>query len=148
MFYQSILKFLGDRAQFMVIREQNKLVGGALLFEVNGTAMNFHTVSLMKYNRRCPNYFLYWNMIKRSCERGNTSFDMGRSETDSFNLKFKKNWGTKVVELNYNYYLRKDRDIPYLDPRNSRYKLPIAIWKKLPLPLTKIVGPLLIRGLA
>ncbi len=147
-FYQNIIKYLGDRAQFIVVREGRSLVGGALLFEINGTAMNLHTVSLMKYNRRCPNYLLYWDMIKGSCERGNTRFDMGRSEADSSNLKFKKNWGTKIVELNYNYYLRNLTDIPYVDPRNPRYQLPITIWKKLPLPVTGFIGPRLIKGLA
>lgn len=148
MFYQNIIKFLGERAQFIVVREGKSLVGGALLFEVNGTAMNLHTVSLMKYNRRCPNYLLYWDMIKSSCERGNKRFDMGRSEADSSNLKFKMNWGTKIVELDYNYYLRSLTDIPYVDPRNRRYQLPIAIWKKLPLSVTGVLGPRLIKGLA
>jgi serine/alanine adding enzyme len=147
-FYQNIIKFLGERAQFIVVREGKSLVGGALLFEINGTAMNLHTVSLMKYNRRCPNYLLYWDMIKGACERGNTRFDMGRSEADSSNLKFKQNWGTKIVELNYNYYLRNLKEIPYVDPRNPRYQLPIAVWKKLPLPVTGIFGPWLIKGLA
>ena len=59
-FYRNIIKFLGDYARFIVVRENESLVAGALLFEINGTAMNLHTVSLMKYNRRCPNYLLYW----------------------------------------------------------------------------------------
>jgi len=147
-FYQNIIKYLGKYARFIVMREGDSLVAGALLFEVNGTAMNYHTVSLLKYNRRCANYFLYWDMIEGSCKRGNKSFDMGRSEADSSNLKFKKNWGTKIVELNYNYYLRNLADIPYLDPRNTRYRLPIAIWKKLPLSITTTLGPHFIRGLA
>jgi len=147
-FYKNIIKFLGDYAHFIVVREGKSLVAGALLFEINGTAMNYHTVSLMKYNRRCPNYLLYWDMIKSACERSNTSFDMGRSEADSSNLKFKQNWGTQIIELNYNYYLRNLTEVPYVDPRNSRYKMPIAIWKKLPLPVTGVLGPWLIRGLA
>lgn len=147
-FYQNIVRFLGERAQFIVVREDRSVVAGALLFEINGTAMNYHTVALMKYNRRCPNYLLYWDMIKGSCERDNTRFDMGRSEADSSSLKFKQNWGAQVVELNYNYYLRNLTDVPYADPRNPRYKLPIAIWKKLPLPVTGVLGPWLIRGIA
>lgn len=147
LFYQNIIEFLGEHAHFIVIREGRRPVAGALLFEINGTATNLHTVSLMKYNRRCPNYLLYWDMIRGACERGNTKFDMGRSEADSSNLKFKQNWGTENVELNYNYYLRNLAEVPYVDPRNSRYQLPIAIWKKLPLPVTGVLGPWLIRGL-
>ena len=35
----------------------------------------------------------------------------------------------------------------HVDPRNPRYRLPIALWKGLPLALTKAVGPRLIAGL-
>src|SRR5262249_44934260 len=62
-FYQSIAQQLGDRSQFIVVRDGRKPVAGALLFWVNDTAMNLHTVSLREYNRRCPNYLLYWKMI-------------------------------------------------------------------------------------
>jgi len=61
--YRNIVRFLGERVRFIVVREGRNVVAGALLFEINGTAMNHHTVSLSKYNRRCPNYLLYWEMM-------------------------------------------------------------------------------------
>jgi len=147
-FYNSIVEHLGERARFIVVREGRALVAGALLFEVNGTAMNYHTVALKQYNRRCPNYLLYWDMIMRSCTRGNGQFDMGRSEDESSNLLFKRHWGARIVELNYNYYLRKLSHVPYLDPRNPKYRLPVEVWKRLPVRVTMNLGPRLIRGLA
>jgi FemAB-related protein (PEP-CTERM system-associated) len=147
-YYENIIRFLGNYVQFMVVKEGSELVAGAMLLQINGTATNYHTVALKQYNRRCPNYFLYWDMIKRSCERGNLRFDMGRSEDGSSNLKFKMNWGAQAVKLNYNYYLQTTSAIPYTDPHNPRYKWPIAIWKKLPLPITRSLGPYLISGIA
>lgn len=146
-YYESIVKHLGDRAEFFVVRDGSALVAGALLFWTNGTAMNYHTVALRRYNPRCPNYLLYWKMIEASCVRGCTAFDMGRSELDSPNLKFKLNWGSEPLPLFYNYYLRKRKEIPYVDPRNPRYRIPIAIWQRLPLFVSRNVGPLLISGL-
>ena len=146
-FYEAIVKHLGDRAEFSVVRDGRRPVAGALLFWTNGTAMNLHTVALRKYNRRCPNYLIYWKLIEAACERGCTRFDMGRSELDSPNLAFKMNWGPEPLTLCYNYYLRKLKEIPYVDPRNPRYRIPIAIWRWLPLPVTKILGPRLITGL-
>ena len=147
-YYRNIVRFLGEKCRFIIVRDGSELAGGALLFEVNGTAMNYHTVSLKHFNRRCPNYLLYWHMIESSARRGNQKFDMGRTETDSTNLRFKKNWGSEIVGLKYNYYLRKIKDVPYVDPRNPRYSLPIAIWKKLPVAITKKLGPWAIRGIA
>lgn len=146
-FYEAVLEHLGESADFLVVRDGRELVAGALLFTVNGTAMNYHTVSLRRFNRRCPNYLLYWRMIEASCGRGCTRFDMGRSESGSPNLDFKENWGPEVVTLHYNYYLRKRREIPYVDPRNPRYRLPIAAWRRVPLAVTRRLGPRLMPGL-
>jgi lipid II:glycine glycyltransferase (peptidoglycan interpeptide bridge formation enzyme) len=86
-------------------------------------------------------------MIEAACARGCTRFDMGRSEADSNNIKFKANWGTTVSTLHYNYYLRTLKEIPYLDPRNPKYRIPMLVWQKMPLFMTKQVGPRLIYGL-
>ncbi len=145
-FYESILKHLSDRVDFFVVKDGRKPVAGAMLFWTNGTAMNYNTVALHAFNRRCPNYLIYWKMIEASCARGCTSLDMGRSEVDSTNLAFKTNWGPELIPLSYNYYLRKLKEIPYVDPRNPRYRIPIAIWQRLPLFVTKRLGPRLITG--
>src|SRR3989338_550913 len=140
-FYESVIKNLGDCAEFFVVRDGRRPVAGALLFWTNGAAMNFHTVALHKYNRRCPNYLIYWKIIEASCERGLKRFDMGRSVAGSSNLAFKMNWGPELIPLCYNYYLRRIEEIPYVNPRNPRYRVPIAVWKRLPVFMTSRIGP-------
>lgn len=147
-YYDAIIKYLGDRAEFFVVRDGSKVVAGALLFMVNGTGMNLHTVALREYNRRCPNYLLYWTMLQACANAGCTRFDMGRSRADSSNLSFKENWNPREIPLSYNYFLRKLKAVPNLDPRNPRYRLQIALWQKMPLFFTKKLGPRLIKGLA
>ena len=147
-FYQAIALNLGDRAEFVVVRDGKALAAGALLVRVNGTAMNLHSVALKKYNRRCPNYLLYWKMIESSCARGCVEFDMGRSLVGGSHLEFKARWGSEVVGLCYNYYLRTGDELPDVDPRNPRYQIAIAAWRRMPLLLTRRLGPHLISGLA
>ncbi len=146
-FYQSIVEHLGDRSEFLVVRDGSELVAGALLFWINGTMTNYHTVALRKYNRRCPNYLIYWRMIEASCVRGCKWFDMGRSQSDSTNFKFKLNWGPQPVTLHYNYYLRNVKEMPYVHHKNLKYRIPIAVWQALPLFVTRRLGPHLISGL-
>jgi FemAB-related protein (PEP-CTERM system-associated) len=146
-YYEAIVEELGDRVDFLVLRDGNDLAAGALLFWTNGTAMNLHTVALRRYNSRCPNYLIYWTMIEAACRRGCTRFDMGRSEADSNNIKFKASWGTTISTLHYNYYLRRLKEVPYLDPRNPKYRIPMILWQKMPVFVTKQVGPRLIYGL-
>lgn len=148
-YYRSIAQHLGEeRARFIVVRDGSELVAGALLFVVNDTAANIHTVSLRAYNRRCPNYLLYWHMLETSCQAGCTRFDMGRSVEGSSNVRFKENWKPEIAPLSYGHYLRTLRDVPFADPRNPRYSIPIEVWKRLPLVVTRSVGPHLITGLA
>ncbi len=147
-FYEAIAKHLGDRADFLVLRDGTELVAGAVLFRMNDTAMNFHTVARRQFNRRCPNYLLYWTMIEDACMQGCTSFDMGRSRVDSSNLDFKSKWNPTEVTLHYNFHLRTAKQLPDLDPRNPSFRLLIAMWQKLPLFVTRRLGPRLISGLA
>ena len=127
---------------------QSEVVGGALVFYINGIALNYHAVSLKRFNRLCPNYLLYWTMLERAIERGCTAFDMGRSLLDSTQLAFKQNWNPATVPLCYSYQLRKLQEIPFLDPRNTTYAMGVALWRHLPVRLTAALGPKLIRGIA
>ena len=147
-YYHLIAKHLGPHARFLVVRDGDTVIAGALLFLCNGTAANIHTVALRAYNRRCPNYLLYWHMLETASELGCTRFDMGRSVEGSGNLNFKKNWCASVSPLSYNYGLRTLKDVPFADPRNPRYRLAIDLWQRLPLRLTRSLGPHLISGLA
>jgi FemAB-related protein (PEP-CTERM system-associated) len=147
-FYRSIIRHLGDCATFLVVRDREELVGGALLFSVNGSAMNYHTVALRAFNKRCPNYLLYWRMLEISYARGLHTFDMGRSLAESSHQKFKLNWGTREVGLFYNYFLVKSTAPPSLDPRSPKFRLAVGCWKKLPLFVTQTLGPRLISGIA
>lgn len=147
-FYRAVVEHVAERAEFLVVRDGGALVAGALMFRLDDTATNYHTVALHQYNRRCPNYMLYWAMIEASCARGCKWFDMGRSRADSSNLRFKANWGPDVLPLDYNYFLGRAKAVPNLNPGNPVYRMQIALWRKMPLFVTKHLGPRLISGLA
>jgi FemAB-related protein (PEP-CTERM system-associated) len=146
-YYELIARHLGARARFIVVRDGDNVVAGALLFTINDTAANLQTVALREYNRRCPNYLLYWHMLETSAEAGCARFDMGRSVEGGGNLAFKENWRPEISPLSYNYHLRTLRAVPFVDPRNPRYRLAIEAWRRLPLMVTRALGPRLISGL-
>jgi hypothetical protein len=103
---------------------------------------------LREYNTRCPNYLLYWRIIESAIRRGCRRLDMGRSEVDSSQLAFKRNWTDHIEALEYNYLLAPGAVPPKLDPRNPRFRLAIAAWRLMPLPVTRALGPHLISGIA
>ena len=103
--------------------------------------------SIPVYNRFSPNMLLYWNCLKFACEKGFTEFDFGRSTADGGTYKFKAQWGAIPVPLNWYYWLRNSGTIPDLTNRNPKYRLAIALWKKLPVSVTRILGPKIVKNI-
>ncbi len=93
------------------------------------------------------NDFMYWELMRQAGERGVRTFDYGRSKQDSGSYRFKKHWGFEPEPLFYEYYLVKAKTLPNVSPTNPKYRHFITAWKRLPLPVTRVLGPLLARSL-
>jgi hypothetical protein len=90
---------------------------------------------------------MYWSLIEQSSREGCSGFDFGRSKKGTGSFDFKSAWSMQVEELPYRYQLVKAKEIPHLSPVDAKFQLPIAVWKKLPLSWTKIIGPMVIRSI-
>ena len=91
--------------------------------------------------------FLYWSALELTCERGYRLFDFGRSTPGEGTYRFKEQWGAKPVQLYWHYWMKKDGPIPELNPKNPKYRMAIKIWKKLPVGLTRLIGPEIVKNL-
>ena len=103
--------------------------------------------SVRNYNRLSPNMLLYWSCLKFACEEGFTTFDFGRSTKEESTYKFKEQWGATPSPMVWSYWVRNEGIIPDITPRNRKYELAIEIWKKLPLPVTQMLGPRIIKNI-
>lgn len=103
--------------------------------------------SLKRYNSLSPNMLLYWSVLKFASESGYHIFDFGRSTPGEGTYRFKEQWGAKPVQLYWQYWLRNGGMLPELNPKNPKYQLAIRIWKRLPLPLTRMFGPAIVKYL-
>jgi FemAB-related protein (PEP-CTERM system-associated) len=93
------------------------------------------------------NDFKYWELMRRACARGLKCFDYGRSKVGTGPYAFKKNWGFEPAPLHYEFCLYKRDGVPQNNPNNPKYKLMIATWRRLPLPLANWLGPFVVRSL-
>ena len=91
--------------------------------------------------------FMYYELMLWARRKGLKYFDFGRSKMNSGPYHFKKNWGFEPQPLEYEYRLGEGAGMPDLSPQNSKYALMVKVWKKLPLPLANIMGPMLARHL-
>jgi FemAB-related protein (PEP-CTERM system-associated) len=93
------------------------------------------------------NDFMYWEVMRRACERGYRNFDFGRSKLGTGSYAFKKNWGFEPKPLVYQFRLSAGRSMPDLNPLNPKLGFLITAWKQLPLAVANLIGPLIVRGI-
>jgi FemAB-related protein (PEP-CTERM system-associated) len=91
--------------------------------------------------------FMYWHILRKGALRGLKIFDFGRSKQGTGAFAFKKNWGFAPQPIFHEYQLKPGCSIPDINPLNPKYRMFIAAWKQLPLPIANLVGPLLARDL-
>jgi len=91
------------------------------------------------------NDFLYWEVMRRAASRGFRTFDFGRSKVDTGAYNFKRNWGFEPSPLSYEFLPIGDRNIPDVNPLNPKYRIAVDLWRRLPLAVTKILGPPIVR---
>jgi hypothetical protein len=74
-------------------------------------------------------------------------FDFGRSKTGTGPYAFKRNWGFEPTPLCYEFRLAAGHKPPDLNPLNPKFRLLVAGWKRLPLPLATRLGPMIVKGI-
>lgn len=100
--------------------------------------------SLREYSRTAPNMLLYWRLIGHAIERGASVFNFGRCTPGGGTHRFKLQWGGVDESLPWATWSRgEDRATP--NPEQGRYRIATALWKRLPVLLTRLAGPYLAR---
>jgi serine/alanine adding enzyme len=144
--FASILRHFPNEAELCVVRQGDAAVAAALLLHGRGVTEVPSASSLREYNSTCANMFMYWNLLERAVRRGQGVFDFGRSTVDGGTYKFKKQWGAVAEPAVWQYYVR-DGDAGELRPDNPRYQRLIRLWQRLPVRLTRWIGPSIVRGI-
>lgn len=145
-FFAAILNEFRDQAELCVVRLAGRPVAGGLLVHGRGISEVPSASSLRQFNHTGANMVLYWNLLARACQRGQHTFDFGRSTPGSGTYRFKEQWGAMPEPSVWQYYVRRGT-CHDLRPDQPRYGLAIRVWKRLPVWLTQWIGPPIVRGI-
>ena len=80
-------------------------------------------------------------------KEGYTQFDFGRSSPNEGTYKFKRQWGAQPVQCYWQYWLSTGDELPEINPQNPKYQRAIRTWQRLPIPVTKWLGPKIVKYL-
>ncbi|WP_078121462.1 FemAB family XrtA/PEP-CTERM system-associated protein [Thiosocius teredinicola] len=146
--FAAIRKEFGDDVDVVTIFHEGQVVASVMNYYFRDQVLPFYGGGISEARNLAANDFMYWEVMHRAVERGCRVFDFGRSKIDTGSYRFKKHWGFEPTPLNYEYHLVKATEMPDLNPNNPKYRLFINAWKKLPVGVSRIIGPWLARGLA
>jgi FemAB-related protein (PEP-CTERM system-associated) len=136
-----------DDCDNLVVTHEGRPVSGVMSFYFRDEVLPYYGGGTADARRFAANDFMYWEVMRRACERGCRLYDFGRSKYGTGAFDFKKFWGFPPQPLSYAYFLRRGKEVPEVNPLNPKYRLFIALWKKLPLPVANALGPHIVRHL-
>ncbi|MBI1766320.1 MAG: FemAB family PEP-CTERM system-associated protein [Acidobacteria bacterium] len=145
--FAEFLREFPEDCDILVIRQGEKVAGAVLSFYFRDTVMPYYAGAYAEFYRAGINNFMYAELMRQSAARGFTQFDFGRSKRGTGAYEFKRGWGMQERALPYQIHLVKAQQLPNLNPANPKFKLLIDLWKRLPLGLTKLLGPPLVKYL-
>jgi FemAB-related protein (PEP-CTERM system-associated) len=144
-FFSHLLNEFGPDCRIVGVWKNNRMMAAVMTFFFKDQVLPYYGGALTEALKYAVYDFMYWELMCFAVERGCRVFDFGRSKKGTGAFDFKRHWGFEPELLPYQFYLPRGGTIPDMNPSNPKLKLPIEIWKRMPLGLTKCLGPFLVK---
>jgi FemAB-related protein (PEP-CTERM system-associated) len=145
--FDSMLDGFGEQADILTIRKNGKPLASVLSFYIKNTVYPYWGGGGIEARTWRANELMYFELMRHAAARGCTRFDFGRSKLGTGAYAFKKNWGFEPQPLTYAVRTADGSSPREINPLSPKYRLQIALWKKLPLWAANRLGPPIARGL-
>ena len=146
-FFRNILDYFPENSWICTVSAGATPVASGFLLGFKGNLEIPWASSIREYNRLGPNMLLYWSCLEFACNRGFRVFDFGRSTAGESTYRFKEQWGAVPHPMYWHYWMTNEGPMPEINPRNKKYRFAIGMWKRLPVPVTRLFGPSIVRNI-
>ncbi len=134
-FFQNIVThYTGGEAEIFCAYFNRKVVGAGILLTHRDFAENTWFATLRSMDKYYISSLLHWEMIHYSIRQKCRFYSFGRSTCNSGVHRFKQQWHTQDIPLYWNY-----SHSPKLNIR--KVQMLKTLWKLLPLPIARFIGP-------
>ena len=144
--FTAMLDAFGEMADILLVRDGDRPVAAVLSLYWKGCVYPYWGGGVHEARGLRANELMYYALMCHARARGCTRFDFGRSKAGTGPAAYKKNWGFEPEPLTY-WARARSGEPRKINPLSPKYRLQVAMWKKLPLLVANRVGPLLSRGL-
>lgn len=145
-YFRILAEVFADAMDVLTIMDGDRPVAAVLNFYDRDEVLPYYGGGTAAARSVAANDMMYWEVMRHAAARGCRSFDFGRSKVGTGAFSFKKNWGFTPQPLLHRFRLKPGGGIPDHNPLNPKYRMFIAAWKRLPLPVANRLGPFIVRG--
>lgn len=145
-FFLRLQQEFGDDCVIVRIERGGSPIAAVLAFVHQGVLLPYYAGSHAEAASVAAHDFMYWELMCLARRRGLHGFDFGRSRVGSGAYAYKHLWGFEPTPLHYRW---RAAALPLPEGRGGDAGTPWAslrrLWRHVPLPLTKWLGPWLMR---
>ena len=146
-YFNLLQQVFGDDCEVLCVQQAGQPVCSVLSFRFRDEILPYYGGGGEAARALAGNDFMYWEVMRRACTRGDRLFDFGRSKYGTGAFAFKKNWGFEPQALHYDYQLHRGKVLKDVQPLNPKFQLFIKAWRLLPRSLANAIGPHIVRQL-
>jgi FemAB-related protein (PEP-CTERM system-associated) len=146
-YFEELKREFAEDCEILIVTNNGNPVSGVMSFYFRDEVLPYYGGGTERARELAANDFMYWEVMRRACERGCRSFDFGRSKRATGAFDFKKNWGFSAESLCYQYVMRRGTKPPDVNPLNPKFRLFVETWKHLPLSVANFIGPHIVKYL-
>lgn len=146
-FFKLILQSFPKEARICAVYWKDRPLAAGFLYGFRNVLEIPWACSDRRHSRLAANMLLYNSALEYACREGFGVFDFGRSTPGSGSYRFKEQWGARPVQLYWYHWSANGGPPLEINPQNPKYSVAIKVWRRLPIALTKIIGPVIVRNI-
>ena len=144
-FLENVIETFPGGFNITLVWQDDEPVAGYFQLEMGQTMSGMWGAALPDSLRLRAAYMAIWEVMRDAANNGFTCLDMGRSPAGSNASKFKGQWGGHSAPI-YQLTLREkgkrsQETVTNQVQSDQRFQLFVQVWPKLPLSVTRRLGP-------
>jgi FemAB-related protein (PEP-CTERM system-associated) len=144
-YFEVIAETFPESAWFGCAWRGAEPIAGGAGFATDGEFEMAWASALLAYKQIAANMLLYWAFMERAIETRIPVFNFGRCTPGSGSHRFKKQWGSRDVQLHWYQYSRSGSPDTTPFTSDRQYVWGPRIWRCLPVPVATLLGPRFVR---
>ncbi len=144
-FLQNVVDTFPGEYNIALVRHEKRPIAGYFQVEMGSTVYGMWGAALPATLNLRPAYLALWEIMRDAINSGFTYLDMGRSPAEANASKFKGQWGGQSCPVYQTVIMNNGHEhsnsVTSQVQSDERFQMFMQIWPRLPLSLTRYLGP-------